>query len=970
MRGVVAAVLTLVACSAACAAEPPDGSVQLLLDGAAWLPGKADQKTPLPLRLLRHEGQWDPIGLCTWPAHSTAAHQVAVLQAASEKNVHKLRVRVVFVSDPWIEMTGEATYLLEVRIDGRHCAGTWSGTCRGAACQGELRGDVTPIARREGFQAPAPGEHPRLLLRRADLPALRQKAATAWGKTWLERIQKDTSSPAAQGFAYVITGDKAHAAKAIAQIERALDQQQWYHTGVAHAPAFAAVEHLIAYDLVYDACPQELHRRMRAFLRDKAEFFYWGVHNGQYNPSPTGNWSLIYRSGCGLIALSLLDEPAEDRAEPAKPQVPHISAPREHPAGIPLSAVRDKQPLEKWVFLGPVDEPAEREAWQAGKAADFQPLPDAVLKDGVIDLAALTKRTYCRAVYLYCLADVAQAGHYRLETTRRLKALRYTCARLGGQFVRPGEMVRLEAGQYPLLVRLWPEPVGNWEPLTFSATLAQQSEEQAQAWLASGVRMWQAQSELAPWRKSARRQLGMDPDALRWARCAALSAEGYFTKGLGDFGWNQEGEAYTRHAVRAAMPFALCYRNTFGYDIPGAERLGMMLALATAATIFSDRGAAMQSYNVGGGPMDVDLFARGFAFVPEKQRPGVLWAWNRSIALAAAGRLKDPHDPVAGHDGLSKVMMFLNWPEALAERNPADTMDRVVVDRQKGGYVFRNRWQDGDDCVVSVFANDNQAGGSWTSCEGGTFRINALGAAFAVRGQGYGNGGSGRELPDFCLHQNMVDVAEHHIGGSPQAKTVCFEPQQDGSGVVGLNMDEIYIHHEKQRQGRNNWATLRTVDLGIRARRCIAVDYSGRSGAPCLVAVADRLTGTKGSNTWQMSTEGDHAVTVAGNTFTIKAGNGAALRGTIVSPAGAAARVAPAQHIHEINYHGVHKRAVFPRKVILVDGQDRDQEFLVVMTIQKGDAPAVKSEVVAGERQVTVGDRQMRYDGQRMRWVR
>jgi hypothetical protein len=586
-----------------------------------------------------------------------------------------------------------------------------------------------------------------------------------------------------------------------------------------------------------------------------------------------------------------------------------------------------------------------------------------MIKGGVLDLAALTQRKYCRAVYLRRAVRAPETGCYRFVAGGDRK-LRHVAAALGGRPLGDGEHVHLEAGEYPLAVRLWVEPVGNWEPLTFAPRLVDATPEKARQWLEAKTAEWEAEVKLAAAEKAAAEQWGLNPQAMRWLRLSAASAEGYFRRGLGEFGWNQEGEAYTRHAVRAAMPFALCYRNMLGRSIGGAERLGMMLALATAATVYSDDGAAMQSYNVGGGPMDVDLYARGWPFVPRRLRPAVLWSWNRSLALAAAGKLKDPHGVIASHDGLSAAMMMLGYPVGLAEGNPGNVMGRVTADRQKGGYVFRNRWQDGKDCVVSLFANDSQPGGTWSSAQGGTFRIDALGAAWAVRGQGYGNGGSGRALPDFSLYQNMVDVEEHFITASPQARTTCFEPQQDGSGVVSLNMDEIYLHADKEKvAGRKgqSWRLLGTKDLGIRAVRSLAVDYSGLCGSPCLVAVADRLTGTRGRNTWQMSTERENTIACEARTFLITAPNGATLKGTVLVPAGAAVRTLETEHVHEINYHGRHSRRKFLRRVVLVDGTDRDQDFLVVMTIQDGPAPGAARAMPDGG--YAAGKRTIRFDG-------
>ena len=44
--------------------------------------------------------------------------------------------------------------------------------------------------RPEGFTAPEPGEHPRLLFRKSDLPALRKKAQTPEGKAILKRLRQ------------------------------------------------------------------------------------------------------------------------------------------------------------------------------------------------------------------------------------------------------------------------------------------------------------------------------------------------------------------------------------------------------------------------------------------------------------------------------------------------------------------------------------------------------------------------------------------------------------------------------------------------------------------------------------------------------------------------------------------------------------------------------------------------------------
>jgi hypothetical protein len=152
-------------------------------------------------------------------------------------------------------------------------------------------------------------------------------------------------------------------------------------------------------------------------------------------------------------------------------------------------------------------------------------------------------------------------------------------------------------------------------------------------------------------------------------------------------------------------------------------------------------------------------------------------------------------------------------------------------------------------------------------------------------------------------------------------------------------------------------------DLGIAGMRAFAADYSGASGAPGLFVVVDQVSGTSGKNTWQLVTEKQHAVTAAGNTFTITAKNGASLQGTVVAPAPAKIETLDQTIRHEINYHGAHRQENFPRTIVNITG---GEFFYVVLTIQKGGAPAVK---VAGDgpRAVaTVGGQAVRYDGQKI----
>lgn len=256
-----------------------------------------------------------------------------------------------------------------------------------------------------------------------------------------------------------------------------------------------------------------------------------------------------------------------------------------------------------------------------------------------------------------------------------------------------------------------------------------------------------------------------------------------------------------------------------------------------------------------------------------------------------------------------------------------------------------------------------------------------ISAAWAVRGEGYGQG-TARERLDTSQTIGIVDVAEQNLsfGRLPQATVTHSVVQEDGSGVVSLDMTPVYLHQPrtvtvdpKARPNRVLGEVLPTIrdsgeviDLGIKAVRSFAVDYSGAAGAPCLVAVGDRLTGTQGSNTWIFVTDRANTVTCEQNAFVITAPNGATLRGTVVRPAKTTIAVAEHAYVQEINYRGNHAHRRFDTKLIQVAGQDRDQDFLVVMTIQRGDAPAVAIAGKGAAARATVGRRSVGFDGRKL----
>jgi hypothetical protein len=191
-------------------------------------------------------------------------------------------------------------------------------------------------------------------------------------------------------------------------------------------------------------------------------------------------------------------------------------------------------------------------------------------------------------------------------------------------------------------------------------------------------------------------------------------------------------------------------------------------------------------------------------------------------------------------------------------------------------------------------------------------------------------------------------------------------------------------------------------DSGITGMRSMGVDYSGASGAPCLVAVVDRIRGggTK-SWTWQLESkaesagksqpdperegwitfrgrsfnnprngqllfsesrpvEDDRRVAIDADGFTFAQGD-ATMRATFVAPVRPRLELAEKAQYRDLPKHGVRRDS---SKAVFASGGD---EFFVILTFQTGPAPEVR---VLGGRglnaKVKVGEQTVRFDGQKL----
>jgi hypothetical protein len=354
---------------------------------------------------------------------------------------------------------------------------------------------------------------------------------------------------------------------------------------------------------------------------------------------------------------------------------------------------------------------------------------------------------------------------------------------------------------------------------------------------------------------------------------------------------------------------------------------------------------------------------------PDQLKSAVSWGWNRTQKLAADGKLKGAYLTEDFLDPMSAAFMFVNYPDPAghAEKNPGDVLPRVLLDDWKGGFAFRNRWQDGDDIVATIYENWNNAGGEWDGAETGDFRISGLGTDWAVRGAGWGCTGEKTPIPRRA-NQNILEVAEPAEQGAP-ALSQFLKASKDGSAILTMDMNYVYASLKKSGSGRvlpplpthpRKGIADVYYDSGIKGLRGWAVDYSGASGSPALFAVVDKVTGSAGNNRWHLVTDKSLPVVVAGNVFTIRAANGATLRGTVLAPSSPTITTRAETLGHEAAYDGDHQTRSFDRTIIDIPAKDF---VFVVMTLQKGDGPAATVQGAGEKTQAAIGKQTVGFDG-------
>jgi hypothetical protein len=342
-------------------------------------------------------------------------------------------------------------------------------------------------------------------------------------------------------------------------------------------------------------------------------------------------------------------------------------------------------------------------------------------------------------------------------------------------------------------------------------------------------------------------------------------------------------------------------------------------------------------------------------------------------AFPLVGVAESPNETDAVHrrflpDGLGKLDVILltaalvNYPLGLQHERLHDPDARMIAGRQESHVVMLSGGERNIQCQVALRDEKPRLIGSEIFVpRAGAMLLHGLGVDWIAHGPAPG----GR-------HEAVV-VLE---GASNTGPSRVLDFQSDARGTAALDLDLSPVY--RREDGRP-----------VEARRQIAADFSGRSGADAILVIFDRVRGA-GKKTWTLPMgvqrfehagrayhsariggkgareyiiERDPGLEAAGapgatrtaNEFALRAERAGSVRGVILRPAACEVTFVPT----------VTKG---PMPVLQASASAEEVEFLVVLTMQKAAPPAIALHGEGPDTVVTIGRQKARLTAGKLTW--
>ncbi|MCC5789291.1 MAG: hypothetical protein JJT75_06635 [Opitutales bacterium] len=996
--------------------------------------GPGDRDRGLLLWVSRHGEDWERVWGISG-SFNRSHHTGRVVTSRSEDDTLFLTLEMNIRRDPWVQ-GGVAVYEVELspaEKDGYE--GHFTGSFRGKEVEGKASGDWLAVKQggKPGITAAELGEHPRLLFRQEDLPELRKRMDTPLGKAAMERM----TNAAGLAFKYQLTGNADYAEQARELVVEHMADTDAGSKGVRGRVWGWRLEQVaLAYDMCYDAWDAEFRREVEAYAVRASNRILNNpsVLHGEIKWHMASTYPGTIYYGGAMAALAMLGETGPEPQKPSQPLALEVENGTIRPAddyqpgdGVPVVDFADDEMSETWIFAA-VFRPRDTDhlgdlggvaaarpelgttVTYEDQSVEFITLEENQLVNNrytgnrtKVDVTKATNREWHSKSYYYHVLRNDQPRWVQLITDSGARIY------INGVRVQERDYFRLEEGLYPMMVQLGIGETNDWGLIAMEPRLREVSEEEAQ----EGIERAQEDYErsLAVWQlrhDQWKRYDGADVSITRLFERTRMMMRLNYLQGIGSGG--SQGSDQFPMGHEGPHKYATAYLNTIGRDVTGRDDVSHYLPFKMFSRVYQENGDDLMQEIVGEPDLWIrdtyhetrdltsDFFATMFPLLPTDWQPTALWFWNRHLGASGPEDyekiLHRPGRPYeyAAYD-THPLWVFANYPMEMEPKAPVETMPLTWSAPQFGYYGFRNGWED-DAFLVQVWGKAFRSGSGGGNA--GVFRIAGFGEHWSQPGT-------------FRFGENLVLLPYADFNRGALGKIVHSETHADGSGVVTIDMDDVYAGSTGEGMLYEDYGSLRRpetfTETGLSGLRSIGVDYSGKSGAPALIVIVDKIAGVgevEGADqalwAWQLDSgwesagrardveEGtrEHGVTwrgevieynvgqvinsgredldrddvsVEGQHFRIAGQNGAHLQGTFVTPGNVEMRFE--ERWNEIMRYKRNVRKDFS-KALFAEGEG---EFFCIITIQEGKAPEVIVEGEGLDATVRVGDRTIRFDG-------
>ena len=478
------------------ASELPDnGVVRLVLEKVMLAPGAGADRSRLDLdvELIRRGGRWQPSFWAYCIDYNKREHPGRLSLPATDD---ALETEILFLDDRYIE-GGYGQFSIKLQGTGGQVAGRYGGHFNFHPVSGGV--SVKSWALPENLAMPRPvepGEHPRLLFRKGDIPILREKVRTDFGQrvigairqrlaadklqyqrpvNWVTTWQSGPDLAIGHGLLYALFDDVEHGRRAAALV---MERTRTPPYGGEHGERlpFPLMHYPFAYDLAYN-CMTEAERGTVAKALISHNGFLtpaWGLIGALSGGRPPGVYGVP-----GLAALALLHEPGEfDLPEPTSPMaVLELAAEGQRPVqGVPVNELKPGAILRQWLVTGPFDDEKDEDPLAGiGGPENARPTEGSALPyrgatfrfvriadDAVRPVPGVARDVDCLSIdgataestsYLYCQIVVARDTGCVVGGNFVLGA-RWGDIWINGQRIDPPTAVLLKAGVHRVMMRV------------------------------------------------------------------------------------------------------------------------------------------------------------------------------------------------------------------------------------------------------------------------------------------------------------------------------------------------------------------------------------------------------------------------------------------------------------------------------------------------------------------------------------